>query len=214
MRAAPPHSHHHQYHCELPPVSMGHSVDEFFGHLAESLYCQTGRGDCILRNFAARPLAFSLHTRSLADAIWDTARRHARGEEAIPVPEADAERCVGAGNRANELRSGMVEKLYAQVREAGQKMLDDALEVILGSHTRLSGAVSVTKLASTKLNSRSFFRFDVRVDLRQQHEFLECASLATYASVIPHLVSSRDAQPPGPSDFYSPGKDIRPSLVQ
>ncbi|KAJ7846611.1 hypothetical protein B0H14DRAFT_3454301 [Mycena olivaceomarginata] len=45
-------------------------------------------------------------------------------------------------------------KLYEEVREAGEKMLDDALGVILGGHTRVPGMSSATEL--NQLVARAF----------------------------------------------------------
>jgi alpha-mannosidase len=59
------------------------------------------------------------------------------------------------------MHSGMVyddaEKLYEEVREAGEKMLDDALDVILGGHTRVPGVSSVTELDQLVAYNTTFF---------------------------------------------------------
>ncbi|KAJ7842331.1 hypothetical protein B0H14DRAFT_3692112 [Mycena olivaceomarginata] len=49
------------------------------------------------------------------------------------------------------------EKLYEGVREADEKMLDDALDVILGGHTRAPGVGSATELGQLVAYNTMFF---------------------------------------------------------
>ncbi|KAJ7846613.1 glycoside hydrolase family 38 protein [Mycena olivaceomarginata] len=151
-------------HRELPPVNMGHSVDEFFDYLAESsqsgavlpnwrgeLYLEFHRGTYTSHGSIKKG---NRHSEILLRDVEHVATLASlTGKKKYVYPKQtlnDAWEKVLLNQFHDVLPGsaiGMVyddaEKLYEEVREAGEKMLDDALDVILGGHTRVPGVVQV-----------------------------------------------------------------------
>ncbi|KAJ7203479.1 glycoside hydrolase family 38 protein [Mycena haematopus] len=165
-------------HRELPPVNMGHSVDEFFDYLAESshsgevlpnwkgeLYLEFHRGTYTSHGSIKKG---NRHSEILLRDVEHVATLASlAGKKKYVYPKQalnDAWEKVLLNQFHDVLPGsaiGMVyddaEELYAEVRTSCEKMLDDALDVILGGHTRLPGAAAVTELDQLVAYNTTFF---------------------------------------------------------
>ncbi|KAK7001722.1 glycoside hydrolase family 38 protein [Favolaschia claudopus] len=135
-------------HRELPPVHMGRSVDQFFDYLDKSsergarlpnwkgeLYLEFHRGTYTSHGSIKKG---NRHSEILLRDVEHVATLASlAGKKKYVYPK----KTLDEAWEKVLLNHGMVyddaEKLYDEVREAGRKMLDDALDVILGGHTRL-----------------------------------------------------------------------------
>ncbi|KAJ7872246.1 glycoside hydrolase family 38 protein [Mycena leptocephala] len=173
-------------HRELPAVHMGHSVDEFFDNLAEST--QGGR---VLPNWKGELyLEFHRGTYTSHGSI-KKGNRHSEillrdvehvatlaslaGKKKYVYPKATLDEAWEKVllNQFHDVLPGSAigmvyddaEKLYAEVRAAGEEMLEDALDVILGGFTQ--PAAAATALEQLVAYNTTFFprREVVRVPL-------------------------------------------------
>ncbi|KAJ7020033.1 glycosyl hydrolases family 38 N-terminal domain-containing protein [Mycena alexandri] len=168
-------------HRELPPVVMGRSVDEFFDHLSArsdagkvlpnwrgELYLEFHRGTYTSHGSIKKG---NRHSEILLRDVEHVATLAslARSKKYVYPQQKlnDAWEKVLLNQFHDVLPGsaiGMVyddaEKLYAEVREACEEMLDDALDVILGGHTR-PAAVASTLDALVAYNTTFFARREV-----------------------------------------------------
>ncbi|KAJ6452606.1 hypothetical protein C8R45DRAFT_1223416 [Mycena sanguinolenta] len=170
-------------HSELPPVHMDRSVDKFFDYLAEL----AGReGTPELEGRAFHHGTYTSHHASLSWGRIGSRNRHSeillRDVEMVakttfsttcfPAPPCrQTFPYLSTRHRTNKLRSGMVyddaEKLYTEVREAYEEMIDDALDVILGGRTQgLTAAAVVTDL--DRLVASCCIQHDALLPLRRR----------------------------------------------
>ncbi|KAF7337346.1 Glycoside hydrolase family 38 protein [Mycena sanguinolenta] len=157
-------------HRELPPVHMGRSVDQFFDYLAESsqggkvlpnwkgeLYLEFHRGTYTSHGSIKKG---NRHSEILLRDVEILATMASLSEKKYVYPK---QRIDEAWEKVllNQFHDvlpgsaiGMVyddaEKLYAEVREACEEMIDNALDVVLGGHTQRLGAAAAA--AVTDLN--------------------------------------------------------------
>ncbi|KAJ7781792.1 glycoside hydrolase family 38 protein [Mycena maculata] len=165
-------------HRELPPVNMGHSVDEFFDYLAEStkagaalpnwhgeLYLEFHRGTYTSHGSIKKG---NRHSEILLRDVEHVATLASlTGGKKYVYPKQtlnDAWEKVLLNQFHDVLPGsaiGMVyddaEKLYEEVREDGEKMLDDALDVILGGAQRLGPATAIASLDRIVAYNTTFF---------------------------------------------------------
>ncbi|KAF8155248.1 glycoside hydrolase family 38 protein [Mycena galopus ATCC 62051] len=165
-------------HRELPPVNMGHSVDEFFDYLSES-----SQGGAVLPNWKGELyLEFHRGTYTSHGSIK-------KGNRHCEILLRDVEHLATLASLLSKKKYvypkqglndawekvllnqfhdvlpgsaiGMVyddaEKLYAEVREACQEMLDDALDVILGGDSQPASVASVAELDQLVAYNTTFF---------------------------------------------------------
>ncbi|KAJ6509062.1 hypothetical protein C8R45DRAFT_1090173 [Mycena sanguinolenta] len=149
-------------HRELPPVHMGRSVDKFFDYLSES-----SQGGKVLPNWKGELyLEFHRGTYTSHGSI-KKGNRHSEillrdVEMVATIASVSGKTYVYPKQKIDEAWEkvlpnqfhdvlpgsaiGMVyddaEKLYAEVREACEEIIDDALDVILGGHTQRLGAAA------------------------------------------------------------------------
>ncbi|KAJ7677197.1 glycosyl hydrolases family 38 N-terminal domain-containing protein [Mycena rosella] len=151
-------------HRELPPVNMGHSVDEFFDYLAEStragkalpnwrgeLYLEFHRGTYTSHGSIKKG---NRHSEILLRDVEHVATLASlRKDTKYVYPKQTINDCWEKVllNQFHDVLPGSAigmvyddaEKLYAEVRADCEQMLDDALEVILGGAARVApGAVA------------------------------------------------------------------------
>ncbi|KAJ6460174.1 galactose mutarotase-like domain-containing protein [Mycena sanguinolenta] len=168
-------------HHELPPMHMGRSVDQFL-YSAESsqggkvlpnwkgeLYLEFHRGTYIARigsiNKGNRHSEILLRDVEMVAAMASLSGR----KYVYPKQKINEAWETVLLNQFNDLRSGMVyddaEKLYAEVREACEEIIDDALDVILGGHTQRLGAAAAAAVTDldqlVAYNMTPFSRCDV-----------------------------------------------------
>ncbi|KAJ7113374.1 glycoside hydrolase family 38 protein [Mycena epipterygia] len=157
-------------HRELPPVNMGHSVDEFFDYLASStkagrtlpnwhgeLYLEFHRGTYTSHGSIKKG---NRHSEILLRDVEHVATLASlSGSKKYLYPKQminDSWEKVLLNQFHDVLPGsaiGMVyddaEKLYAEVRKDGEKMIDDALDVILGDGAqRLAGATALEQVVA------------------------------------------------------------------
>ncbi|KAJ6573329.1 glycoside hydrolase family 38 protein [Mycena sp. CBHHK59/15] len=165
-------------HRELPPVNMGHSVDEFFDYLAEStkagkalpnwhgeLYLEFHRGTYTSHGSIKKG---NRHSEILLRDVEHVATLASlRGSKKYVYPKQtlnDSWEKVLLNQFHDVLPGsaiGMVyddaEKLYAEVRKDGEKMLDDALDVILGGAQRITHETHIAALDQVVAYNTTFF---------------------------------------------------------
>ncbi|KAJ6623283.1 glycosyl hydrolases family 38 N-terminal domain-containing protein [Mycena sp. CBHHK59/15] len=140
-------------HRELPPVNMGHSVNEFFDYLAES----TKAGKVLPNWHGELHLEFHRGTYTSNGSIKKGNRNSEillRDVEHVATLASQREQEKVLLNQFHDLLPESAidvvyddaEKLYAEVRKGGEKMLDDALDVILGGAQRITRSTHITVL--------------------------------------------------------------------
>ncbi|KAJ7639802.1 glycoside hydrolase family 38 protein [Mycena polygramma] len=173
-------------HRELPPVNIGHSVDEFFDHLSErsdggrvlpnwkgELYLEFHRGTYTSHGSIKKG---NRHSEILLRDVEHVATLASlAGKKKYVYPKETLNKAWEKVllNQFHDVLPGSAigmvyddaEALYAEVRVAGQKMLDDALDVILGGSTQ--PATTATALDQLVAYNTTFFprREVVRVPL-------------------------------------------------
>ncbi|KAJ7643881.1 glycoside hydrolase family 38 protein [Roridomyces roridus] len=163
---------------ELPPVHMGRSVDEFFDYLSEStnagktlpnwngeLYLEFHRGTYTSHGSIKKGNRHSEillrdveHVATLASLI---------GGKKYVYPKQSLNDCWEKVllNQFHDVLPGSAigmvyddaEKLYKEVRKDGDKMLDDALDVILGDSQRVTPTTRITSLDRVVAYNTTFF---------------------------------------------------------
>ncbi|KAJ6452582.1 hypothetical protein C8R45DRAFT_1083309 [Mycena sanguinolenta] len=173
-------------HRELPPVHMGRFVDQFSDYLAES-----SQGGKVLPNWKGELSTAERRRRTALTVTIGSIKKGNRHSEILlrdvemvatmaslsgrkyvyPKQKIDEAWEKVLFNQFHEVLSGSAigmvyddaEKLYAEVREVCEEMIDDALDVILGGSTqRLTAAAVVTDLDQlVAYNTTPFSRCDV-----------------------------------------------------
>ncbi|KAJ7199975.1 glycoside hydrolase family 38 protein [Mycena pura] len=156
-------------HRELPPVTMGRSVDEFFDYLAEStaagkvlpnwrgeLYLEFHRGTYTSHGSIKKG---NRHSEILLRDVEHVATLASlTGKKKYTYPRQMINDCWEKVllNQFHDVLPGSAigmvyddaEKLYAEVRQDAEAMLDDALDVILGCAAPAAHAMALDQLAA------------------------------------------------------------------
>ncbi|KAJ6546194.1 glycoside hydrolase family 38 protein [Mycena vulgaris] len=171
-------------HRELPPVTMGRSVDEFFDYLAEStdagaalpnwkgeLYLEFHRGTYTSHGSIKKGNRHSEILMRDVEHVATLASLNGGKKYVYPkqtINDSWEKVCL---NQFHDVLPGSAigmvyddaEKLYAEVRKDGDKMLDDALDVIFGGARRLTGATTASLDQIVAYNTTFFPRREVVV---------------------------------------------------
>nr|GAT45299.1 glycoside hydrolase family 38 protein [Mycena chlorophos] len=162
-------------HRELAPVVMGRSVDEFFDYLSEStnagktlpnwrgeLYLEFHRGTYTSHGSIKKGNRHSEILLRDVEHVTTLASLIGRKKYVYPKQMIDGSWEKVLLNQFHDVLPGSsigmvypdAEKYYAEVKEDGQKMIDDALDVILGG---IQPALHATSLDELVAYNTTFF---------------------------------------------------------